>query len=57
MCGHAMLASNLVKSLVNDIKEGETTAEEAGKELAKICECGIFNPSRAAELLRAMASK
>jgi len=57
MCGHAMLASNLVKSLVNDIKEGETTAEEAGKELAKICECGIFNPSRAAELLSAMASE
>ena len=57
MCGHAMIASNLVKSLVNDIKAGEISAEDAGKEFAKLCECGIFNPSRAAELLTVMASE
>jgi hypothetical protein len=57
MCGHAMVASNLVKSLVQDIKAGEISAEEAGKELAKQCECGIFNPARATRLLQAMASK
>ena len=56
MCGHAMVASNLVKSLVDELKAGEITAEEAGKELAKQCACGIFNPARAAELLQAMAS-
>ena len=54
MCGHAMVASNLIKSLVDDIKAGEINAEDAGKELARLCECGIFNPSRAAELLSAM---
>ena len=57
MCGHAMVASNLVKSLVDDVKSGKKNAEDAGKELAKICECGIFNPLRAAELLKVMASK
>jgi hypothetical protein len=57
MCGHAMVASNLVKSLVQDIKAGEISAEDAGKELAKQCECGIFNPLRATKLLQAMASK
>mgnify|MGYP001033635081 CR=1 FL=1 len=57
MCGHAMAAPKLVTALVADIKAGEISAEEAGKELAKRCECGIFNPSRAAELLRAMASE
>jgi hypothetical protein len=57
MCGHAMVASNLVKLLVNDIKAGNISLEDAGKELAKLCECGIFNPSRAAELLNAMATK
>ena len=57
MCGHAMVAPNLVKSLVEDIKAGSTTAEEAGKEISRICECGIFNPNRAAELLKAMASE
>ena len=56
MCGHAMVASNLVKSLVDDIKAKRTTAEEAGKELAKQCACGIFNPARAAELMQNMAS-
>ena len=55
MCGHAMVASNLVKTLVDEIKSGGKSAEEAGKELARICECGIFNPSRAAELLAEMA--
>jgi hypothetical protein len=57
MCGHAMVASNLVKSLIDEIKGGERSAEDAGKELARICECGIFNPLRAAELLKEMASK
>ena len=56
MCGHGMVASNLVKSLVDDIKAGQITADEAGKELAKQCACGIFNPARAAELLQGMAS-
>jgi hypothetical protein len=57
MCGHAMVASNLVKSLIDEIKGGERSAEDAGKELARICECGIFNPVRAAELLKELASK
>ena len=57
MCGHAMVANNLVKSLVDEVKSGGKSAEAAGKELARICECGIFNPVRAAELLKEMASK
>jgi len=57
MCGHAMVASNLVKLLVNDIKAGNISPVDAGMELAKLCECGIFNPSRAVELLNAMALK
>ncbi len=57
MCGHAMVASNLVNLLVRDMKAGEISAEEAGKELAKQCECGIFNPDRAAKLLEVMAAK
>ena len=57
MCAYAMVASNLVKSLVQDIKSGQISTEDAGKELAKQCECGIFNPVRARKLLQAMASK
>ena len=57
MCGHAMVASNLVKSLIDEIRAGERSPEDAGKELARICECGIFNPARATELLKELASK
>ena len=57
MCGHAMVATNLVTSLIDEIKAGERSAEDAGKELARVCECGIFNPVRAAELLRGMIAK
>ncbi|MDD4877126.1 MAG: hypothetical protein PHQ86_08385, partial [Dehalococcoidales bacterium] len=57
MCGHAMVASGLVKALVQDIKAGAISPEKAGKELAKECACGIFNPFRATKLLEEMAAK
>ena len=57
MCGHAMVASNLVREMVKEIKAGTKTPEEAAKVLAPQCACGIFNPDRAAKLLTAMAKK
>lgn len=51
MCGHAMVSQGLVRRLIRKIKEGELTPEEAGHELAKPCQCGVFNPVRAGELL------
>lgn len=56
MCGHGLISTNLVDSLVQDLKNGRTTAEAASLELVKRCECGIFNLTRGAELLRAMAN-
>ncbi len=52
MCGHAMVSPNLVIDLVKQIDTGETTHEEASKELSRMCDCGIFNPFRAEKLLR-----
>jgi len=57
MCGHAMISANLVKAMVQEIKAGTKTPEEAAKVLAPQCACGIFNPVRAAKLLAAMANK
>jgi hypothetical protein len=57
MCGHGMVSANLVKSMVDEVKAGRKTPEEAAKVLAPQCACGIFNPARAAELLVAMAKK
>ena len=55
MCGHGMVTGDLVVNLVDRIKKGRITPEDASKELAALCVCGIFNTKRSAELLRAMA--
>jgi len=55
MCGHALISTNLVKSVVAKIKAGAMTPEDAAKELTQPCACGIFNPVRAIKLLEAIA--
>ena len=55
MCGHALIAPNLVKSMVAEVKAGTKTPEEAAKVLMPQCACGVFNPARTAKLLAAMA--
>ncbi|MEM4713098.1 MAG: hypothetical protein QXQ61_00950 [Candidatus Bathyarchaeia archaeon] len=57
MCGHGLVSRHLVKHLIEKIKRGQTTVEEAAHELAKQCVCGIFNPDRAAKLLRKILNK
>ena len=54
MCGHGMVASNLVREMADQVKKGKKTLEEAGIELAKPCQCGVFNPKRAEKLLKRM---
>ena len=56
MCGHAMVSPNLIKVLLEEIQKGKKTAEAAADELARHCACGIFNPYRAAKLLKKLAS-
>jgi len=55
MCGHALIAPNLVKAMVKEIKAGTKTPEEAAKVLMPNCACGVFNPARTTKLLAAMA--
>ena len=57
MCGHGMVSANLVTAMAEDIKAARLNPEDAAKELSKQCCCGVFNPERGAELLRAMAAK
>ncbi|MCK4789682.1 MAG: hypothetical protein KAV87_38430 [Desulfobacteraceae bacterium] len=52
MCGHGMVASNLAREMIMQIKKGKKTLKEACLELAKPCQCGVFNPKRAAELFK-----
>jgi hypothetical protein len=37
MCGHAMVSANLVKAMVDDIKAGTKTPEEAARTMAPNC--------------------
>ena len=57
MCGHGMVAANLVERLARNVRRGRQSAEEAARELAVPCVCGIFNPVRAAHLLEVVAAK
>ena len=52
MCGHSMVAKAHIDYLVKQIKKGKISYEDAGIGLAKPCVCGIFNPERAANILR-----
>lgn len=52
MCGHSLVAQNLVRSVMEKVKSGKLTPEDAGLLLAKPCICGIFNAKRCAELMR-----
>ncbi len=52
MCGHALIASALVRKVMNDVKCGRTTPREAAIEAGKSCACGLFNLDRAESILR-----
>jgi hypothetical protein len=52
MCGHAMVPFTLIDSAIAKIKTKQWSVEQAAIELTKPCVCGVFNPTRAAELLR-----
>ncbi len=51
MCGHGLVAANLVLDMVEKVRKGRKTLQEAGAEIAGPCLCGIFNPRRAEQLL------
>jgi len=55
MCGHGMISAARLNSVAEDVKAGRRSAQGAARELAGQCDCGVFNPSRAAKLLAAMA--
>lgn len=56
MCGHGMVPFALVRKMIEDIKTGRRTIRQAAEELAKPCQCGVFNPDRATALLEEILS-
>jgi hypothetical protein len=46
-----MVSASLAKKMVDWVKEGRRTPEEAVGYLSRFCSCGVFNPSRAKRIL------
>jgi hypothetical protein len=55
MCGHGMVSQSLAKKMIDWVKEGRRTPEQAAGYLTRFCSCGVFNPSRAARILEQAA--
>ncbi len=51
MCGHGMVSHNLVRKMLDWVKEGRRTPKQAATYMARFCSCGVFNPTRAACIL------
>lgn len=56
MCGHGMISRHLVAKLIEDVRRGKKTINQAAVLMAQPCVCGIFNTERAEELLRKYTS-
>jgi hypothetical protein len=51
MCGHGMIGTNMARKMIDWVKEGRRTPEQAVTYLARFCSCGVYNPSRARRIL------
>jgi hypothetical protein len=51
MCGHGMIGHGLAQKMISWVRNGRRTPAEASRCLARFCNCGAFNPRRAARIL------
>jgi hypothetical protein len=51
MCGHGMISHALAGKMMDRVRSGRSTPEDAARLLARFCVCSVFNPSRAARVL------
>ncbi len=56
MCGHGMISAGLAQKMIDWVKEGRRTPEQAVTYLSRFCSCGVYNPSRARRILEAARS-
>ncbi|MCP5119267.1 MAG: hypothetical protein GY953_51350 [bacterium] len=57
MCGHGMIAGSMAKKMIDWVKEGRRTPEQAVTYLSRFCSCGVFNPARAKRVLEDACAK
>ena len=51
MCGHGMVSFNMARKMLDMVREGRRTTEQAVATLSRFCPCGVYNPARARRLL------
>jgi hypothetical protein len=51
MCGHGMVSAGLARKMMDLVREGRRSPEQAGEYMCRFCSCGVFNPRRAARIL------
>ena len=51
MCGHGMVSFNLARKMLDMVREGRRTPEQAVGTLVRFCPCGVYNPDRARRLI------
>lgn len=51
LCGHGMISFNFIRKMIEYVKLRRLTPKKAARIMAKCCECGAFNPTRAEKLL------
>ena len=54
LCGHGMVSFALIRKMIEQVRLRWMTPQQAARLMAKCCECGAFNPSRAEALLTRM---
>ena len=54
MCGHGLIAENLVKDITDKVKKGKMTPEAGAKKMGAPCVCGFYNPERSLKILKEM---
>ena len=57
LCGHGMVSFNLIRKMIEQVRLRRMTPQRAARMMAKCCECGAFNPSRAEALLTRMRDR
>lgn len=51
LCGHGLVGFNLIESVISQVRTARMSLEEAALLLARPCQCGCFNPTRARQVL------
>lgn len=51
MCGHGMISFAFARKMIDWVREGRRTPEQACHYFSRFCSCGIVNPTRAKEIL------